>query len=245
LNWGQKDPAPGAEFRILGMPDDGTLSEVVRIPATQLFASPAHLAPEAAAALPLAGLTAHRALFYRGGLRPGEKVLVTGIGGGAAQFLLQFAVAAGAEVWVTSGSEAKIEAARQSGAKGGVLYTGADWAKDLKQAAGSFDLCVDSAAGAGWAGILDLLKPGGRLVFFGVTQGLPKDLPLRKVFFKQLSLMGTTMGSPRDFQAMLDFVAAHALRPTLDSVRPLEKAEEAFQRMDQGLQQGKLVLRIS
>jgi NADPH:quinone reductase-like Zn-dependent oxidoreductase len=162
LNWGQKDPAPGAEFRILGMPDDGTLSEVVRIPATQLFASPAHLAPEAAAALPLAGLTAHRALFYRGGLRPGEKVLVTGIGGGAAQFLLQFAVAAGAEVWVTSGSEAKIEAARQSGAKGGVLYTGADWAKDLKQAAGSFDLCVDSAAGAGWAGILDLLEPGGR-----------------------------------------------------------------------------------
>jgi NADPH:quinone reductase-like Zn-dependent oxidoreductase len=245
LDWGGDDAAPGPEFRILGMPDDGTFAESIRIPVSQLFPAPRGFSPEESAALPLAGLTSHRALFRRGGLKAGEKVLITGVGGGAAQFLMQFAVAAGAEVWVTSGSPEKISAAGKKGAKGGALYTSPGWAEELAKAAGAFDLCVDSAGGEGWTGLCDLLRPGGRLVFFGVTRGLPEKLPLRKAFFKQLSFLGTTMGSPGDFQAMLDFVQTHRLRPVVDSVWPWENSEAAFRRMESGAHTGKIVLKIS
>ncbi len=242
--WGEDDAAPGPRFRILGMPDPGTFARYICVPVTMLFPAPAGYAPEEAAILPLGGLTAHRALFRRGGLRAGEKVLVTGVGGGVAQLLLRFAVAAGAEVWVTAGTPVKLAGALELGAQGGVLYANPAWPQELLAAAGPFDLCVDSAAGPVWAGLCDVLKPAGRLVFFGVTLGLPSDLPLRKAFFKQLSFLGTTMGSPRDFAAMLAFVLAHGIKPALDSVWPLEKFGEALARLDQGLQTGKVALRI-
>ncbi len=244
LDWGENDLAPGPAWRILGVPDAGTFAEYIIVPVTQLFAAPKNLSPEEAASLPLAGVTAHRSLFQRGNLKAGEKVLITGIGGGTAQFLLQFAVAAGAEVWVTSRSQEKIEAAKKLGAKGGVLYTSPSWAEDLVKAAGSFDLCVDSAAGSGWAGICEALKPGGRLVFFGATRGAP-EVPMRKAFFKQIDIRGTAMGSARDFREMLSFVQVHNIKPVIDSVFPLEQIEDAMQRMDQGLQTGKIILKIS
>ncbi len=167
LEWGEDDSAPHSAWRILGVPDAGTFAEYIVIPTAQLFPAPKNFTPEEAAALPLAGVTAHRSLFRRGGLKAGEKVLITGIGGGTAQFLLQFAVAAGADVWATSSSAEKIGAAKKQGAKGGVLYTSESWPEELIRDAGLFDLCVDSAAGPGWSGICDALKPGGRLVFFG------------------------------------------------------------------------------
>jgi len=243
LDWGDDDAAPCPAWRILGVPDAGTFAEYLLIPVAQLFAAPKGLTPEEAAALPLAGVTAHRALFRRGGLKGGEKVLITGIGGGTAHFLLQFAVAAGAQVWVTSASPEKIAAAKKLGAKGGVLYTSESWAEELIAMAGSFDLCVDSAAGSGWSGICELLKPAGRLVFFGATRGAPQ-IPMRKIFFKQLDLRGTSMGSPRDFQAMLDFTQEKNLRPVIDAVFPLENVEAALQRIEQGSQTGKIVLRM-
>ena len=243
LDWGDDEAAPGPSWRILGVPDAGTFAEHILVPVSQLFQAPAGLSPEEVAALPLAGVTSHRALFRRGGLKPGEKVLITGIGGGTAQFLLQFAVAAGAEVRVTSGSPEKITAARKIGAKGGALYTSPSWAEELVNAGGRFDLCVDSAAGTGWAEICEALKPGGRLVFFGATRGAP-EVPMRKAFFKQIDLRGTAMGSARDFSAMLAFVQEKKIKPVIDSVFPLEKAEDAFQRMDQGLQTGKILLKI-
>ena len=244
LDWGEDDAAPGPAWRILGIPDAGTFAEYIVVPLTQLFPAPKNLSPEESTALPLAGVTAHRALFRRGNLKAGEKVLITGIGGGVAQFLLQFAVGAGAEAWVTSGSVEKIEAAKKSGAKGGVLYTSPSWAEELVKTAGSFELCVDSAAGLGWAGICEALKPGGRLVFFGATRGAP-EVPMRKAFFKQIDIRGTAMGSARDFTEMLAFVQTHNLKPVIDSVFPLEQVEEALQRMDQGLQTGKIILKIS
>jgi NADPH:quinone reductase-like Zn-dependent oxidoreductase len=244
LDWGDDDTAPGPLWRILGLPDPGSFAEYIVVQVSQLFRAPDNLSPEESASLPLAGLTAHRALFRRGGLKAGEKILITGIGGGVAQFLTQFAVAAGAEIWVTSGSSEKIEAAKKLGAKGGVLYTSASWADELVQTAGHFDLCVDSAAGSGWNGICETLKPGGRLVFFGATRGAG-EIPMRKAFFKQISVLGTAMGSARDFQAMLDFVQAKNVRPVIDSIFPLEEAEQALTRMDQGLQTGKIVLRIA
>jgi len=254
LDWGTSNEAPGPAWRILGVPDAGTWAGAITIPVSQLFAPPAGLTPEEAAALPLAGVTAYRSLFRRGGLSPetgkpqsaaGKRVLVTGIGGGVAQFLLQFAHAAGAEVWVTSGSQDKIEAAKAAGARGGALYTSEHWGAALaKEAGGSFDLCIDSAGGSGWAEIVEALRPGGKLVYFGATRGTG-EIPMRKAFFKQLDILGTALGSPDDFRDLLHFVEAKNVRPVIDAVFDLKDVGQALARMDSGHQTGKIVLRIS
>jgi zinc-binding alcohol dehydrogenase/oxidoreductase len=247
LDWGAEEGAPGSGWRILGVPDSGTFAQYICISVSQLFVAPDGWTAEEAAALPLAGITAFRALFTRGGLPPnsarGQRVLLTGIGGGVAQWALRMARAAGADVWVTSGSPEKLDAAQRDGAAGGVLYTDAGWGETLAKAAGLFDLCVDSAGGAGWAEIVDALKPGGRLVFFGATRGAG-EIPMRKAFFKQLSILGTSMGSPYDFADLLAFVSKHDLRPPIDSVFDLDEVEKALARMDAGEQSGKIVLRI-
>lgn len=242
LDWGDDPEAQGKDFRILGMPDAGTFAERVKVPAKSLAAMPSHLSFEEAAALPLGGLTAYRALFTRGALRANEKVLVTGIGGGVALFVLRFALAAKAEVWVTSGSPEKIAQAKSLGAKGGADYRAGDWSEALAKDAGLFDLVVDSAGGPGFVRLCDLARAGGRLVFFGATAGNPPELPLRKVFWRQLSLLGSTMGSPSDFEAMTRFVEEHGVRPVIDGAYPFEQADEAMRRMEAGGQFGKLVL---
>lgn len=245
LDWGPDPRAQGPAFRILGLPDPGTCAERIAIGVAQLAPRPAHLSWSEAAALPLAGLTAWRAVFTRARLRAGERVLVTGVGGGAALFALQFAVAAGAEVWVTSSAPEKLARARALGARGGVDYRQADWAAQLtRQAGGPFDVVVDSAGGEGFAALVDSAAPGGRIVFFGATAGNPRAFDLRKAFFRQLNVLGTTMGSPEDFAAMLRFVAEHRLAPVVDSVRPLAEAAAAFDRMAAGDQCGKLVLAV-
>lgn len=242
LEWGSDPRAQGPDYRILGLPDNGTFAEQVAIPAANLAHKPAHLSWEQSAALPLAGLTAWRALFTRAQLKAGERVLVTGVGGGAALFALQFALAAGAEAWVTSGSPEKIARAQNIGARGGVHYRDADWAGALEKLAGRFDVIVDSAGGEGFARLIDLTKPGGRIVFFGATAGNPKGLDLRKCFFRQINLLGSTMGSPQDFTGMTSFVASHRLVPVVDREFPLAQAEAALRHLEEGAQFGKLVL---
>ncbi len=242
LEWGDNPRAQGAKFRILGLPDAGTFAEQVAVPAVNLAPKPAHLSWEEAAALPLAGLTAWRALFTRAQLRDGERVLITGIGGGAALFAFQFAVAAKAEVWVTSGSSEKLERARGLGAAGGVNYRDADWAEQLAKQAGLFDVIVDSAGGEGFPRLIDLTAPGGRIAFFGATTGNPKLFDMRKSFFRQINLFGTTMGSPADFAGMTAQVAATNLRPIVDAVFPLAETDAALRRMEAGAQFGKIVL---
>jgi NADPH:quinone reductase-like Zn-dependent oxidoreductase len=248
LDWGPSNEAPGPAWRILGVPDAGTWAGAVTVPVAQLYPAPPGYSPEEAAALPLAGVTAYRALFRRGGLSPrnasGQRILITGIGGGVAQFLLQFALAAGAEVWVTSGSPQKRAAAKAAGAHGGVLYTEEDWGAALAREAGAFDLCVDSAGGPGWSHLCEALRPGGKLVYFGATRGTG-EIPMRKAFFKQLDILGTALGSAEDFRDMLQFVEEKKIRPVIDAVFPLAEAEQALARMDEGVQTGKIVLRIS
>ncbi len=245
LDWGDDPRAQGPAFRILGLPDSGTFAEKLTIPVANLARKPVHLSWEQAAALPLAGLTAWRALFTRARLQAGERVLVTGVGGGAALFALQFAVAAGAEVWVTSGAPEKITRAQSLGAKGGCNYRDAGWAAALQQQAGGlFDVIVDSAGGEGFASLIELTRPGGRIVFFGATTGNPKGVDLRKSFFRQINLLGTTMGSPADFAGMTQFVATHQIKPVVDRVFPLAEAEAAFRLMEAGAQFGKIGLQM-
>ncbi len=242
LDWGPDPRAQGPDFRILGLPDNGTFAEQVSVPVANLSAKPDHLSWEQAAALPLAGLTAWRALFTRAQLKPGERVLVTGIGGGAALFALQFAHAAGAQTWVTSGSPDKINRAKALGALGGANYRDPDWPDPLQKNAGRFDVIIDSAGGEGLARLIDLTAPGGRIVFFGATTGNPKGLDMRKCFFRQINLLGTTMGSPADFAGMAAFVATKKIVPAVDRVCPLMEADAALRHMEAGAQFGKIVL---
>jgi NADPH:quinone reductase-like Zn-dependent oxidoreductase len=245
LDWGADERAQAASFSILGLPRDGTLGERVAVPAAQLAPKPEHLSWEEAAALPLAGLTAFRALMARGQLRPGERVLISGVGGGAALFALQFAVAHGAETWVTSGSEEKIARAVALGARGGFIYSKAGWAAEAARTSGFFDLIVDSAGGAGFGDLIDVAAPGGRIVFYGATRGNVPDLAVRKVFWRQISLLGSTMGSAVDWSAMLSFVSLHRIKPVVSAVFPMTNGAGAFELMEQGGQFGKIVVEIN
>ncbi len=245
LDWGDDPAVQSKTFTILGLPRDGTFATQVAVPAQQLYPRPAHLGWHEAAALPLGGVTAYRALFSQGGIRPGWKVLVTGIGGGVATMALQLAVAAGAEVWVTSSSSEKIERAMALGARGGFLYTHDDWPKRCAEAAGGFELIVDSAGGRGYASLVQLAAPAGRIVSYGSTAGMPEKLDLFKVFWKQLRLQGSTMGSPADFAAMLAFVQQHAIKPVIDAVFPLAEGNRALEAMKTSPQFGKYVLAIA
>lgn len=255
LNWGVNPKFYGSDFRILGMPDNGTFAEYVVVSARYIHPKPTHLSFGQAAALPLAGVTAWRALMTRAGLHTTgsttpEKVLVTGIGGGAALFALQFALGAGAEVWVTSGSTEKIEQAKALGATGGVNYREPDWAKTLMTQTGGgrngyFDVIIDSAGGPGFAKLIDTAAPGGRIAFFGGTTGNITDVMPPKVFFKQLNIYGTTMGTEREFVDMITFVGAQKLVPVVDETFLLAETEAAMRRMDEGKQFGKIGLAIS
>ncbi len=243
LEWGDREEHPGKRFRILGGDDQGTHAELIAIPERNLYPKPARLSWAEAGALPLAGLTAYRALFSRAGLRAGEQVLVLGAGSGVSTFAVQLAVQAGARVFVTSSSDAKLDAAIDLGAEAGVLYTEGDWAEEVRGLAGGagVDVVIDSV-GATWPDSLCALGGGGRLVVFGATGGADVQLDARKFYFGQWSLLGTTMGSPRDFEGLLSAVERGYWAPAIDSVRPLAEGEAAYERLRAGEQMGKLVL---
>jgi NADPH:quinone reductase-like Zn-dependent oxidoreductase len=241
LDWGDDPGVLGPRFRILGGPDDGTFAEQVRVPAENVFAKPARFSFEEAAALPLAGLTAWRALFSRGRLRSGESVLVHGAGAGTSTFAVQFARAAGARVFVTSSSTEKIARAVELGAEAGFDYHGDGWEEELaERTGGGVDLVIDSAGT--WQASADSVRSGGRIVFFGATAGPKTEVEIRALYFKQVDLMGTMMGSPGDFRALLRACELQEWRPLVDSVRPLAEATDALARMRASEQFGKLVL---
>jgi zinc-binding alcohol dehydrogenase/oxidoreductase len=240
--WGGNENYQSDDFKILGLPDDGTFAEYVKVHATHVHPKPVHLSWEQAAALPLAGLTTYRALFIKGKVVKGDKVLVTGVGSGTGTFALQWAVAAGCQVFVTSGSGEKINRAKQLGAAAGVNYKSQDWAEQLQHLAGGFDVIIDSALGEGFAKLPDLCNPGGRIVVFGGTAGNIPPLNGRKIFWRQLQIIGTMMGSPGDFKAMLDFLNKHQVIPVVDEIFPLADAGKAIRKMADSSQFGKIVL---
>ena len=240
--WGDNENYQSDGFKILGLPDDGTLAEYVKVQAQYVHPKPAYLSWEQAAALPLAGLTTYRALFTKGKIAKGDKVLVTGVGSGTGTFALQWAVAAGCRVFVTSGSGEKINRAKQLGAVAGVNYKSQDWAEQLQHLAGGFDVIIDSALGDGFVNLPDLCNPGGRIVVFGGIAGNIPELNGRKIFWRQLQIIGTTMGSPADFRAMLEFLNLHQVVPVVDELFPLANAEKAINKMAGSSQFGKIVV---
>ncbi|CAN5216690.1 zinc-binding dehydrogenase [soil metagenome] len=241
-NWGNSPDYQSKDFKILGLPDDGTFAEYVKVKAGYLHPKPPHLNWEQAAAIPLAGLTAYRALFTKGRAKKGDTVLIIGVGAGTGTFALQWAVAAGCRVFVTSGKGEKIERAKHLGAAAGVNYKAQDWAEQLKHLAGGFDVVIDSALGPDFAKLPDLCNPGARIVLFGGTAGDIPALNARKLFWKQLQLLGTTMGTSDEFTAMLDFVNKHKIVPVIDEVFGLADAEKAVRKMQDYTQFGKIVL---
>ncbi|MCH5375428.1 MAG: zinc-binding dehydrogenase [Planctomycetes bacterium] len=244
LHWGSSATAQSRDFIILGLPQDGTFATEVAVDHSQLHDKPDYLSWQHAAALPLAGVTAYRAVFVQGRLSRGETLLITGIGGGVATFALQFALAAGAEVWVSSSSQDKIDRAIELGARGGVNYRQPDWAEQLAAQGIAPHLIIDSAGGPGYDSLIELAAPGGRIVNYGATAGPPEKLDLFKVFWKQLRLQGSTMGSPQDFLAMIAFASEHKITPVLDATFSLSQGNEALTQMASSPQFGKYVLTI-
>lgn len=244
LDWGKNPLVQGDSFRILGYPDNGTFAQYIAISKKYIFEKPEHLSFEESAAVPLSGLTAYRALFTKARLRTNEKVLISGIGGGAALWALQFATAYKARVYVTSGSDEKIERAKQLGALGGFNYRDPQWAEKAQREAGGFDIIIDSAGGSQFAKFIDLALPGGRIVNFGRTAGNITDIATRLLYWKQITICGSTMGTRDEFLSMLHFLESRSVRPVIDKVFPLSQIGEAFDRMKNASQFGKIVLEI-
>lgn len=245
LAWGEGEDAPGDGFRILGGPDPGTYAELIAVPAENLFPRPRRLSWAESAAFPLAALTAWRALFTRGGLQAGETVLVLGAGSGVSTFAVSLAHQAAARVLVTSSSGEKLGRAAELGAEAGFDYSAGDWADEVRAVTGGrgVDVVIDSV-GTTWPDSLRCLRRGGRLVVFGATAGVDVHLQARPVYLGQLSILGTTMGSPREFAALLRAIDEGSWRPVIDSVRPLAEAAAAHERMEAEAHLGKLVLEI-
>ena len=243
INFGDEN-YQSKNFKILGLPDNGTLEEYIAIDKSKVYKKPSHLDLAQASALPLAGLTAFRAVFSRGMLEKGKNVLVTGIGGGVSTFALLFAKAYGSNVYVTSGKNNKIEKAIELGAKAGANYKDENWDKKLSEISGGIDLVIDGTGGETISKCLNILNPGGKIVNYGATTGIIKDLDTRKLFWKQASILGSTMGSDKDFVNMMNFVNENKIVPVVDKVFEMDKAFEAFERMDMSEQIGKIVLKI-
>lgn len=245
LDWGNNPVVQGDAFRILGFPDNGTFAEYIAISRKYIFEKPEHLSFEQAAAVPLSGLTAYRALFTKARLRSNEKVLITGIGGGAALWALQFALAYKARVYVTSGSDDKIAKAIKMGALGGFNYKDPQWAEKAQNEARGFDVIIDSAGGSQFGKYIELAVPGGRIVNFGRTAGNITDVSTRLLYWKQISIHGTTMGTRDEFLSMLHFLESRNIEPVLDKTFPLTRVNDAFARMENADQFGKIILEIN
>lgn len=241
IGWDTIDNIPQS-LQILGSPADGTFAEYVIIPAVNAVKKPAYLTWEEASVLPLAALTAYRALFTKGHLKKGEHILIPGIGSGVATYAMLMAKAAGARVTVTSRSEDKRKKALTYGADG-AFDSQSDWNESLKGE--KVDFVLDSIGPATFPNYFNILKPNGRIVNFGASSGDKIEIPLRALFFPQISLIGTSMGSSEEFNKMIQFMEEHAIKPIIDRMYPLQETVQAFDRMKQGEQFGNIGLFIN
>jgi len=241
-DWGPNQGAPQKSFRVLGMPDPGTLAEYISVPAKMVFHKPTYLSWSEAAAMPVAGLTSWRALTHCGGIKSSDKVLVTGIGGGVAQFGLTLAKSLGAEVYVTSSSQEKIKLSIESGATAGVSYKDEDWYSQLKELSGGIDIVLDSSPSAELDYYLKFLNRGARIVAYGSQGSRKTTLNISKFFLRHIQFIGTAMGSPKDFSDLLSYMTDKEILPTIHSSYAFEDSLEALKFLEKGKQVGKVVV---
>ena len=241
LGWDNNSPAPPEHFEILGLPDHGTFAQYITIAAKNVFKKPNHLQFTEAGVLPLAALTAYRALFTRGNIKPDQTLLLPGIGGGVATFILQFAKAIGATVYVTSRSAEKRQAALSLGADL-AIDSNADWSQALNNE--KVDVVIESVGAATFNQSFAQLRKGGTIVAFGSSTGDTIQFNLRDFFYGQYNFLGSTMGSAEEFQEMLDFIDTHQIKPIIDDVYPLNEFHDAFQKLQNAEQFGKIAFQI-
>jgi NADPH:quinone reductase-like Zn-dependent oxidoreductase len=233
-------------YGILGEHRPGTLAEYVVVPAANVRAIPDFIDFETAAAFPLASLTAWRMIVTRAKVQPRDNVLIWGIGGGVAQAAMQIAKHIGATVWVTSGSPDKLERASALGADHLLDHRHPDLGREIRARTNKrgVDVVIDSVGEATWSQSLVALGRRGRLVTCGGTSGPHVQVDLRKMFWNQWTLMGSTMGSDAEFDAMLELFRHGSLQPPVDTVWPLDQGRAAFERLQSGEQFGKVVVRL-
>ncbi|HXN58265.1 MAG TPA: zinc-binding dehydrogenase [Candidatus Angelobacter sp.] len=233
-------------WEILGEHRDGTYAQAVVIPEVNLRPIPGHLSFEEAAAFPLVFLTAWRMLTTKARVMPGETVLILGIGGGVALAALQIAKHAGARVFVTSSSGEKLERALGLGADVLINHHETDFSREVWRITEKrgIDVIVDNVGAATWDRSIRALARGGRLVTCGATSGPKPDEDLRRLFVKQVTIYGSTMGTRHDWEQLNQLLAAKTLRPIVDRIFPLEQAAQAQTLMEEQGQFGKIVLSI-
>jgi NADPH:quinone reductase-like Zn-dependent oxidoreductase len=236
-----------ANYAILGEHLPGTAADLVVVPAANLGRVPEGMAWSEAAGFTLSTLTAWRMLTGRAKLQAGETVLIWGIGGGVGMAALQIAVLLGARAIVTSGSDAKLATAIRLGATVALNHKSADVVAEVRTESGGrgADVVVDCVGEATWANSLRALRRGGRLVVCGATTGPAVSFDLRRLFWHQWSILGSTMGTHREFAEIVRLAQEGKLWPVVDSVVPLADGAAAYERMQRGEQTGKLVIEVS
>ena len=239
---GDQNLCPG--YGILGETRDGTCAEYVAVPGTNILPCPEQLSFEDAASIPLAALTAHHMLVSRSGIRPGMDVLIHAAGSGVSMNAIQIARIHGARVIVTASSQAKLERARDLGADVLIDYSEADWPRRVWEATGKrgVDIVVDHVGQATFAKSLRCLKPGGSVVTCGATTGPELQADLRPIFFKNLAILGSTMGGLGELRHVWRLVERGLIRPIVDRVLPLSEAAEAHRALEAREAFGKIVL---
>jgi NADPH:quinone reductase-like Zn-dependent oxidoreductase len=234
----------GGTIQVIGEHTQGVHAELAAIPATNVYALRDGVSFEEAAAFPLVFETAYRMLVTRAGLRKGEWVLVWGIGGGVATAAFRIAQALGAHTVVTSSSDEKLAKAAALGADVTVNHETGDVVAAVKEAAGGAHVVVETVGDATWKRSLDAARQGGRIVVCGATSGPNPPAALHRLWWKQLDILGSSMGTRADFEGAYDLVAA-GTKPVIDSVFPLAEARAAHERLEAGKQFGKILFSIS
>ena len=236
----------GDRISVIGEHMDGTHAELVAVPESNVYPIPDELSFEEAAAFPLVFETVYRMLVTRAGLREGEWVLVWGVGSGIGTASLQLAKALGGRVIATSSSDAKLELAKVLGADAVVNHEAGDVVEAVKEATGGpgADVVVEHVGEATWERSLQAVRPHGRIAVCGATTGPNPKAALHRIWWKQLTILGSTMGTKEDFEGAFELVKRGKAKPIVDSVFPLAEARAAHERMEAGEQFGKVVLRI-
>jgi NADPH:quinone reductase-like Zn-dependent oxidoreductase len=235
-----------ATFGIMGETRPGTFAKYFQVPQENVHPVPEGFSWEEAAAFPLVFVTAWRMLISKAAIKPGEDILILGIGGGVSTAVLQIVKAIGLRAFVTSSSDDKLQQAIQLGADVAINYQTQDFAREIRHLTQrrGVDVVVDSVGGDSYAMSLASLAKGGRLVTCGATAGPRPQTDLARIFWNQLSVFGSTMGNMREFAEMLKFVGKRGVKPVIDQVFSLADGAQAFARMEEGKQFGKIVLKV-